>query len=253
MKYLLMAFLFIACKNMPGKENAQKISNEVLDTIKTPPARVEAAPLLFENAFQVGTTQQLKGSTYNFYGITIGKLKVTSGRIVACDPLHVDEYGKPFTQLFPTGEFPVQLSIAKLGHGEVVAFSRIAFNDDPVERWEFALLEGQASIPVGGEEMHGYSVDAGVGIFMDEAGIKNLDTKRIWDMEGKHEIFQEMNKHYHNDWKYTMFNFGNHNMAAFTTGLGDGRYATYIGFNAKGQPCRLLTDFGLFEWKQKDK
>jgi hypothetical protein len=46
-----------------------------------------------------------------------------------------------------------------------------------------------------------------------------------------------------------MYNFGKHNLAVFTTGLGDGCYNTYIGFDAKGQPCRLLTDFAIFDWR----
>jgi hypothetical protein len=48
-----------------------------------------------------------------------------------------------------------------------------------------------------------------------------------------------------------MYNFGKYNLAAFTTGLGDGKYATYIGYDAAGKPCRLLSDFKLFDWKEK--
>ncbi|HEX8335065.1 MAG TPA: DUF4241 domain-containing protein, partial [Segetibacter sp.] len=178
-------------------------------------------------------------------------LKVISGHIVACDPLHIDEYGKPFTQVFPTGEFPVQLSIAEVGGEETAAFARINFSDEPVVKWQLALHEGQKPLPVGDEEIHGYSVDAGVGIFMDQESIKALDTKRIWDLESKHELFKEMDKHYHGDWRYTMYNFGQHNLAAFSTGVGDGRYATYIGYDANGKPCRLVTDFGLFDWRKR--
>ncbi len=65
------------------------------------------------------------------------------------------------------------------------------------------------------------------------------------------ELYKEMDKHYHKNWRYTMYNFGQHNLAAFTTGFGDGRYATYIGFDANGKPCRLLSDFGLFDWRKK--
>lgn len=250
MKYILIVSLFLACKNPFKPKEPQKISTEILDTIKTA-APISAQPDFFENAFILGTTKQGNSNVVNFYGVTIGKLKVVSGRIVACDPLHIDEYGKPFTQVFPIGEFPVQLSIAEVGGEETVAFARINFSDEPVVNWQLALLEGQKPLPLNDEEIHGYGVDASVGIFMDQAAISSLDTKRIWEMESKHELFKQMNNHYHGGWRYAMFTFGQHNLAAFSTGVGDGRYATYIGYDAAGKPCRLLTDFALYNWKKR--
>ncbi len=86
---------------------------------------------------------------------------------------------------------------------------------------------------------------------MDQEAIKAFDQEQLLQMEEGiyHDILKEMGKHYHGDWKYTMFNLKGHGIAAFTTGLGDGRYATYIGFDAAGKPSRLVTDFGLFDWK----
>ena len=249
MKYILIAFSFFACQNISRHHDAPKISTETLDTIKSVPARIVAQPVLFETAFIKGTTQTVNSKIFNLYGVTVGKIKISSGHIVVCDPMHIDEYGIPFTQVFPTGEFPVQLSIAKLGNEELTVFARISFSEEPVEKWEFALQKGQASIPVGGEEMHGYGIDGGVAIFIDEEVIKALNPKTVDNMDG--EVFKEMEKHYHNMWKYTIYNFGQHNLAAFSTGSGDGRYATYIGFDATGKPCRLVTDFDIFDWRGK--
>lgn len=246
-KYVLIAFIFFSCNIKSDNKGSAgpTISTEVIDTIKTRPANLDAKPVLFEAAFIKGTTQRVKTLLINYYGITIGKIKIVSGHIIICDPLHIDEYGIPFTQLFPTGEFPVQLAIAKLGEEESIAFARINFSNEPVERWEFALQAGQAPISVGGKEKHGYAVDFGIAIFMDE------DAKRIPDINGLTEtdaaLYKNMGKHYHNRWKYTMYDFGKYNLAAFTTGFGDGHYATYIGFDAQGKPCRLLTDFNLFD------
>ena len=97
--------------------------------------------------------------------------------------------------------------------------------------------------------MHGYGIDAGVGIIADEEAIKALDQSKTDDTNG--EIFKKTYDHYRERWRYTMYDFGNHNLAAFTTGIGDGRFATYIGFDAKGQPCRLVTDFNIFDWRSK--
>ncbi|MEO6721007.1 MAG: DUF4241 domain-containing protein [Ferruginibacter sp.] len=244
MKYILIALTFISCNHISRHDGSVKISTEVLDTIKSLPARVVAAPVLFETAFIKGPTQK-NNKVLNLYGITIGKIKIVSGQIIACDPGHIDEYGIPFTQAFPTGEFPVQLSIVKVDAEETIAFARVKFNDEPVEKWEFALQEGQPPIPVGGKEKYGYSVDLGVGMFVDKEASKVLDKNNLTDLDAA--LYKEMDKHYHLGWRYTMYNFGNYNLAAFSSGFGDGRYATYIGFDANGKPCRLLTDFGFFD------
>ena len=52
-------------------------------------------------------------------------------------------------------------------------------------------------------------------------------------------------------WNYALYNFNGHNIATFSTGLGDGHYATYVGYDEKGNICRLLTDFNLVGWWQK--
>src|SRR5687768_5397514 len=117
MKYVLIAFIFLACNNHPGKTDSPEVSTELLDTIKSSPGRITATPVLFETAFINGTTQLVNKHVFSFYGITIGKIKISSGYIIACDPMHIDEYGIPFTQLFPTGEHDMQLAITKLeGH-----------------------------------------------------------------------------------------------------------------------------------------
>ncbi len=250
MKYILIAIAFVACNISPKK--TPPISTEVLDTIKSKPPIVSATPTLFETAFIRGTTQKGKSATVNLYGVTIGKINVVSGQIIACDPLHVDEYGIPFTQVFPSGEYPVQLSIANVGGEETVAFARINFSDEPVTKWQLALLEGQEPLPVEGEKIHGYGVDGGIGVFMDKDAIKAMSPEQLTEIEEGiyKDILKEMEKHYHYDWKYAMYTLGKHQLASFTTGVGDGRYATYIGFDSKGTPCRLVTDFKLFDWKQ---
>lgn len=249
MKYILIAFAFISCQGIIPKAKELSIANEVLDTIQSVPAKVVATPMIFETAFIKGTKEKGKNSTIELYGITIGNLKVTSGRIIACDPLHVEEYGIPYTYVFPIGEFPVQLAIAKVEDVEMTAFSRIFFSEEPVVKWEMALQQGQAPLPLGGEKIHGYGVDGGMGVLMDEDASKVIDKDGL--MNDDAPLYTEMDKHYHDTWKYAMYNVGQYNVAAFTTGFGDGRYASYIGFDANGKPCRLLTDFGLFVWRNK--
>ena len=247
-KYILIVVPFIACNTTPKNKQGAQQALPPLDTIKVFPANMGVKPILFETAFMKGTTQKVNKATLSLYGINIGKLRMPSGILVACDPMHIDEYGIPYTQVFPKGEFPVQLAIAKLDLEERVAFARILFNDQPVAKWEFALQAGQSQLPLGQEKKHGYSVDAGVGIFIDAEAAKVLDRQATNDMDGA--LFAALQKNYRNDWKYAMYTFGNHNVAAFSTGFGDGFHSTYVGLDAAGKPCRILTDFGVFEWAE---
>jgi hypothetical protein len=180
--------------------------------------------------------------------VEIGKLKVESGKLIACDPIVLKD-AHPFTQTFPVGEFPVQLSIAQFNGDERVAFSRIVFSGKPVVKWEFALQDGQKPLPIEGETTYGYGVDGGIGLFIDEkssiafSGLQKRD-ESIWD-----EVFiQEISKNERPTWQYLLYNFGGYNLATFSTGFGDGHYGTYIGFDEEGKPCRLLTDFNLVSW-----
>ncbi len=250
-KSSLITFLFFSCKHgsIDKKAAAPTASTALLDTIKTRPPTINVRPVVFESAFINGTILTTRNSVFSSYGITIGKIKIVSGRIIACDPLHIDEYGIPFTQSFPIGEFSVQLAIAKLEDEEVVAFARISFSDEPVVKWEMALQEGQKALPFGLSDIRGYSTDSWSGLFIDTEAYKVLDKDQILKENGA--VYKEMKKHSHNNWRYGMYNFGNHNLAVFSSGFQDGYYATYIGFDAKGKPCRLITDFDIFEWRKK--
>ena len=253
MKYILLVIFtatFFSCNTVDKQNAKRKISNEVLDTVKTGSAGPVISPALFETAFIKGTTNTVNVVPINLFGVTIGNIKLSSGRIIACDPLHTDEYGIPFTYEFPKGEFPVQLSVAQTGDGDLVAFARIKFSDEPVVKWELALQKDQKAYPVGDGEYDGFGIDGGIGIFVDEEAKKSLDKSNLIDDALYDPLMKEMDKHYHNTWRYAMYNLGGHNLASFTTGMGDGRYATYIGFDATGKPCRLLSDFNLFEWRK---
>ena len=193
-----------------SKRNAMlNISTQALDTIKTAPANITATPRLFENTFIKGTVEKGKSANVNFYGVTIGKLKIISGQLIPCDPGHIDEYGIPFMQVFPNGEFPVQLSIANVGGEETIAFARVNFSDAPVVKWEFALQKRQTQLPIEGEEMHGYSTDLSAVIFMGAESSKVLDKSNLTDSEAN--LYKQMDKHYRNDWKYAIYDFCNHN------------------------------------------
>jgi len=256
-KSLMISLLFVSCNNstqfnrLIAGSNGPRISTEKLDTVKTKPYLVFAKPDVFERAFFPGTHLNMDSFRIDFYSVDIGKINIESGKIIACDPIVMQD-AKPFTQLFPIGQFPVQLAIAKIKDDERVAYSRIIFSDSSVVKWEFALIEGQKQDSIYGENFYGYGVDAGIGMYIDEKAntafkLFSKADNNIWS-----KIFiDEMDKHYRNTWQYVIHKFNAHNFASFSTGYGDGRYATYIGYDKKENPCMILTDFGLVEWWKK--
>jgi hypothetical protein len=253
MKYLIPILFFLSCKNFPknnivAQSTNTSIATERLDTLKNIFYSVASKPEIFETAFFENAKANMDSLPINFYSVEIGKLNIESGKIIACDPIVIRD-AKPFTQTFPTGKYSVQLAIAKIKDDERAAFSRILFSDTPVTKWEFALQNGQKQVPIDSETFYGYGVDAGIGLFIDEQARESFmqlyeKNANAWD-----KVFtKEMSKHYRNTWQYLVYDFDGHNLASFSTGYGDGTYATYVGYDAKGNICKLLTDFGLIDW-----
>lgn len=62
-------------------------------------------------------------------------------------------------------------------------------------------------------------------------------------------LITEMEKTYVNTWSWVNLEMDpetNANLIAFSSGLGDGCYASYFGFDEKHNPMILVTDFGVF-------
>ena len=243
------------------KYRSQVHVSDVLHYSKVRAYEVQAVPAIFETAF-------FKDA------VDIGEISIETGKIVACDPIGMRD-AKPFLQTFPVGNFPVQLAIARINGGTVgdggsglkedaagkgggvndeerVAFSRIYFSDKPVVRWEFALDSGDRQLPVGGDTLYGYGVDGGLGVFIDAQANDAFSELRKLDDNLWNAVFTgEVGKHDHITWQYALFEFQRHNLACFSTGVGDGFYGTYVGYDKEGRICRLLTDFGLVRWWKK--
>lgn len=250
MRFLPMAIsvLLFSCNAMTNNPaNGQGMDDLKHSVVKE--YNVQTAPQIFETAFFQNIVVNEDSLNFTFYSVEIGKVKVESGKLIACDPIVMKD-GVAFTQQFPIGQFPVQLAIAKIDSDERVGFSRILFSDDTVVKWEFALQPGQKPKPITGDDIYCYGVDAGTGLFIDEQANKVFQQKgfSLWE-----QVFvKDIQKNYRNSWNYVVYEFDKHNLTAFSTGYGDGCYATYIGFNSKGEVCRLLTDFGIVQWwKQK--
>lgn len=197
-------------------------------------------PPIFETAFHDSTKVSEGDMLFTFYKYDVGKIIIESGKIIACDPIVMHD-ALPFSLVFPKGEFPVHLAMAKTSDDERVAFSRIVFSEIPVFKWQVALQNGQQPISLKDSSIYCYGVDAGTGLFIDSIANKFFNQYDRWE-----EVF--VKKAEKNGYRGFIQNFGEHNLATFSTGYGDGCYATFIGLDEKGNPCQLLTDFGLVGW-----
>lgn len=198
-------------------------------------------PKLAESAFtkDFTFTDYLKYE-FKFHTHDMGKLKVTEGKIIACDPFLYNE-DPAFDATFPVGEFPVELAIAKVNDDERVAFARIKFSDEAPATWQMAIIPGQDLSTLNEGEIFGYPVDAGTGMFIDGTAGKTLEALMGDDYGG--DMMEEMEKTYKDTWSHLLKEQDGHTIALFSSGWGDGYYASFIGTDANGNICRLVTDF----------
>jgi Protein of unknown function (DUF4241) len=204
-------------------------------------------PQHLESAFQSNFSFTDTGANrYDFYVFELGDLKVAEGNIVAVDPLMYTN-DLPFTASFPTGKFPVQLAVAKIKDDERVGFARIKFSAELPVRWTMAVIDGQNPDELGADQIFGYGVDAGLGAFMDISGGRELMSFIDAEPGNDEVIIEELEKTTKDTWSSLMWEHNASNVAIFSSGWGDGFYASYIGYDNDDNICRLVTDFGVIE------
>ena len=211
-------------------------------------------PDFFEKSFsQHYHCEGPENARYDFYVVNMGLLPVAVDRIIACDPLFYTGQEQTFASTFPTGEFPVELSIARIADDERIGFARILFSTAAPGRWEMAGIEGDDVAALEPDRIVGYSADAGTGCFMDAksaeaflafgGGINEIE-------ENMTQITDGMEKTYQNTRSWLMWEKDGCGSAMFSAGWGDGYYASYIGYDGDDKICRLVTDFSLLDWPQ---
>jgi hypothetical protein len=186
----------------------------------------------------------------------IGELNVPTGKIVVCDPL-VEPESDPIVQEFPKGTFPVFLYYSK--DEDTIAFAELRFSDKPVDKWQMALVDDQDMDELEDNEIFGYSVDSSLGCFMDIEGQKVMLKHEMDLME---ELGDKFTSYYDNYMDNLFFgpeaeneyycnvkpdSSNPNNVIVFQSGLGEGFYASYIGFDKEGKVAKLVTDFNIVE------
>lgn len=185
--------------------------------------------------------------------VTVGKLHLPSGKIVACDPYFCAN-AAPFTRQVAPGNYDVQLYLSNSHEwGQRIALARILFRPGAT-----AVAFEEAFKP--DADSSGYFVDSGVGSFMDE-----LTREKFAEVLAKFYRSHPMGNYYTDvlakEFKRNAANLQNPNdlgkwnlhklpdsdlkVAMFASGLGDGYYESYWGLSEDGTIVSLITDFKI--------
>jgi hypothetical protein len=198
-------------------------------------------------AFGNGTVAAPRGPVACFVR-HVGDLILSTGEIVACDPLVFPE-AEPFTARVAPGTYPVLLAIAQVSESDQrVAFAKLQFESGEPVTWQMAVVHGQDPSTLEPDHIFGYSVDAGTGCFMDRAAAALLADRMKGDDEYSETIIDAMEKTDVPTWSYaTVRPSAQHedNCVVFSSGWGDGFYASYFGYSAAGTLTCLVTDFAV--------
>lgn len=201
----------------------------------------------FELAFQPGWHVSIGDQNVGFRIFEAGLLRIASGRIKACDPF-VGMGHAPYTVEVPKGSFPVRLALVEGGIDDGrVAFARVDFSSQPVVRWEMALIEGQNPATLEPKHYFGYPVDAGTGSFVD-AETAAIADKRMAEDEDIAQRWITLGERNSPPMFHADIDIGPGNIIMFTSGWGDGVYASWFGYDAQGAVAALVTDFLVVDW-----
>jgi hypothetical protein len=202
-------------------------------------------------AFEGGFVGEAAGERFPVRPLRLGELNLASGRLVLADPFIVSGKEKPLDLAIRPGRYPVDLAVADTGKGgQRVALARLVLSDKKPVRWAMAVTADQDVRKLKGDEVFGYGVDAGTGSFMDAGSL-------AWLADLKPEAFEARA----NDWQARgeaqapklgiPYGFalvepvGPGGVVMFSSGWGDGFYASWVGYDAAGRPAVVVTNFAV--------
>ena len=181
----------------------------------------------------------------------IGKLVLTTGKLVACDPLVYPE--EPFTPNLRPDRYPVFLCVVHIPkrNDQIIAYALVSFSKNKPVRWELATLPEQDITTLEEDEIFGYPVDSGTGCFMD-AEVSQILLDDSWSNEYEeslgYQLEEALEKNHRDgrDWADFVVNEATQaNVIAFRSGWGDGIYPSYFGCDADDRIAVAITDFEL--------
>lgn len=169
--------------------------------------------------------------SFTLHLTNIADITIASGKVVACDGFVFDSH--PLKAEFPTGKFPVCLAVAQFTNDQRVACATVRFGTNPAVRWEFC---------------GSYGVDSGTGCYMDVQAAKLLEKRMEREPNYFMKLIPELEKQQVNTWSWLNLRLeeaSGLNAVLFSSGVGDGGYNCFVGYDAAGKLTKLVTDFSI--------
>ena len=178
-----------------------------------------------------------------------GSLLLPTGRIVACDPSVISGEEEAFVRTVAPGSYPVSLVLATDTEQARVAAAILRFSDASPVSWERARTVEDDDL-----EMTGYGVDSATGCFLDSSALAIVATELEPTAQWEQRIEEALEAAPDDDWfsaNIPVSQAPPTNAIAFSSGFGDGLYASWFGLDADGNTVCLLTDFEVLEAEPK--
>jgi hypothetical protein len=205
-------------------------------------------------AFQEGSIVQIGSDKATIEVLEIGALNLPNGQIIATDPF-TDPDRSAFVHQVPPGNYPVILSLVSFKglDWKTIAAAMVRFSQAEPKTWHLALIPGQDTSTLAQDEIFGYPVDSGTGAFLSPQAAK-LHKKSLFalpsipNIKYMQTLSDQMDQNKETGyWLVTKLDEPDINAAFFSSGYGDGFYASYWGVAEDGEVVCLVTDFDILE------
>jgi hypothetical protein len=165
--------------------------------------------------------------------LLLGEVRLPSGRVVIGEYL-LDPEGLSIEITMEAGAYPVHATLARYHDQDFdnVATATMVLSGEATVRWE----EGSV-----------IAVDGGSTTIVSREGMEVLADTFDRDESAWEEFYDRMfDSQAAHDFLATEFEVdGDLNLAYFSSGVGDGGYPVFVGYDAADQPTRIVVDFLL--------
>jgi hypothetical protein len=185
--------------------------------------------------------RDIEGNLVPLVWHSLGKLVVTSGEILTCDPVILtDTNTAPLPFVFAAGRYAVHAATAPIDLGggfERVVLAVVDVSDHAVLRWQ-----EWPQVPR-------YIVDSGTACILDRDAARSLiELRQADERHGERILAMMMEQPPFGLWTNVVLDLATGaNMVAMQAGLGDDLYATRAGYDANQEVASLLLDFGVVD------
>ena len=182
----------------------------------------------------------------NIEKIEAGKLRLSTGKIIATDPIFMYD-DECYSEQVNPGMYPVYIYVGKTDNRKKqTVLAEMRFSDNAPVKWEMALLKGESAKSFKTDEFMGYEVENGLGCFMDEKVMEILDVMNEEELEKYEKKISEAVRSSQCSCADISVDKDD-NMIVFASGWNTGTFPTYYGFDSKNKLARLVTDFMVIE------